>query len=78
MKRQRTPKGDSKSSHKMSMRSHLIRQKGNLLQSNADYIVHQANCCLTDGRAAGVAKSIFEEWEYSNIYTPQYKNRNRA
>eukprot|EP00392_Amoebophrya_sp_AT5.2_P003901 g3906.t1 len=59
----------------MATRPHLIHVQGDLLKSKADYIVHQANCCLTNGRAAGVAKLIFQKWEYANIYTPEYRDR---
>jgi O-acetyl-ADP-ribose deacetylase (regulator of RNase III) len=39
---------------------------GDLLECDAKYIVHQTNCITT--LAAGIAKSIFTKFPYSNIY----------
>ena len=40
--------------------------EGNLLDSEAKYIVHQANCVSKD--SAGIARAIFDKYPYSNIY----------
>lgn len=39
---------------------------GNLLESKEKYIAHQCNCVST--YAAGLAKQIFDEFPYANIY----------
>ena len=43
----------------------LIR--GDLLDSDATYIVHQCNCMST-GQAAGIAKVIFERFPWADCY----------
>lgn len=40
--------------------------EGNLLNSDAKYIVHQLNCKTF--KSAGLAKQIFTKFSYSNIY----------
>lgn len=55
--------------------SHLIQVKGDLLHSGADYIVHQTNCVANDGKAWGIASSIFKKWPYANIYNGKHTNR---
>jgi O-acetyl-ADP-ribose deacetylase (regulator of RNase III) len=44
---------------------------GNLLDSDAKYIVHQTNCA-SEG-ASGIARDIFMEYPYSNIYLNRRK-----
>ena len=44
---------------------------GDLLQSGADYIVHQTNCVNIHGEAWGIARSIFDRWPHANIYNEE-------
>lgn len=41
--------------------------KGNLLEAKEKYIIHQCNC--TSAYAAGIAKSIFDKYIYSDVYS---------
>lgn len=43
---------------------------GDLLQATEQYIAHQVNC-VTQGSAAGLARSLFKKYPYSDVY----KNR---
>ena len=40
---------------------------GSLLDSAADYIVHQTNC-MSSGQAAGIARVIFDKFPWANSY----------
>jgi O-acetyl-ADP-ribose deacetylase (regulator of RNase III) len=44
----------------------LIEKDGDLLESDAQYIVHQCNCVSSS--SAGIAKFIFNKYPDSNIY----------
>jgi len=49
----------------------MIYINDSLLNSNEQYIAHQCNC--TTKYAAGLAKTIFQTYPYSNVY--QYRQR---
>jgi O-acetyl-ADP-ribose deacetylase (regulator of RNase III) len=46
--------------------------EGDLLESTAQYIVHQTNC-VSSG-ASGIAKTIFDKWPETNIYKERSDN----
>lgn len=45
----------------------LIEQEGDLLTTDAQYIVQQCNCITT--RSQGLSKLIFSKYPYADIYT---------
>jgi len=46
--------------------------RGDLLESDAKYIVHQTNC-LSDGGAAGLARHLFDKFPYADTYRNREK-----
>lgn len=56
----------------MTEGSLLIFKKGDLLQANEQYIVHQCNCVTK--KAKGLAAAIFEQFPYSNCYVSRTQN----
>ena len=58
----------------MQIREELRKERsvqivtGDLLEAEAEYIVHQTNC-VTDGRAAGLAAAIFDKYPWADIYS---------
>lgn len=44
---------------------------GDLLKSDAQYIVHQCNCVTIKG--ANLSKSVFHKFPFANIYAPREK-----
>jgi O-acetyl-ADP-ribose deacetylase (regulator of RNase III) len=50
----------------------MIHTNENILHSDYQYIAHQCNCVSKN--SAGLAKSIFEKYPYSNIYQNREKN----
>lgn len=42
---------------------------GNLFDTKAKYLVHQANCCST--RAAHLAYDVFKRYPYADVYSPR-------
>ncbi|CAD7925525.1 unnamed protein product [Amoebophrya sp. A120] len=71
----RRPHKFQKSKRIIMTTKQLRETVGDLLQSKAHYIAHQANCRLMDGRAKGVAAGIYEKWEYGNVYWSEYGKR---
>lgn len=53
----------------------LIERKGNLLESDAQYIVHQSNCVTN--KAKHLAESVFNAFPYANIYKPRLQGNYR-
>jgi len=47
--------------------------EGDLLNYDAKYIVHQTNS--TSANASGIARSIFDKFPYSNIYTERLQTK---
>jgi O-acetyl-ADP-ribose deacetylase (regulator of RNase III) len=48
---------------------------GDLLDAQEDYIVHQCNCISTE--AKGLAKQIFDKYDYANSYKNRIKGHNQ-
>jgi O-acetyl-ADP-ribose deacetylase (regulator of RNase III) len=46
---------------------------GNILNSNEKYLVHQTNC-VTKGHASGIAKVLFDKYNYSDCYINREEN----
>lgn len=46
--------------------------RGDLLESDAKYIVHQTNC-ISDGGAAGLARHLFDKFPYADTYRNREK-----
>lgn len=49
--------------------------EGDLLDCNSKYIIHQCNCVTKTGHAAGIAASIFDKFEYANVYIKKYNSQ---
>ncbi len=45
----------------------IINVNGDIFWTSADFITHQANCTST-GSAAGIARAIFDRYQYSDCY----------
>ena len=52
------------------MSDHYQLIEGNLLDSEATFIVHQTNCMSTGG-AGGLAKVLFAKFPHADCYTPR-------
>lgn len=49
----------------------MLIEKGDLLQSKADFIAHQCNCITT--KSKGLSSLIFEKFPYADIYSSRTK-----
>ena len=56
----------------LAVPSNLIKIKGDLIDSDCQYIAHQCNCVTTYGK--GLSKTIFDRYPYANIYGPRVFN----
>jgi O-acetyl-ADP-ribose deacetylase (regulator of RNase III) len=55
------------------MNKNLIIENGDILDTDATYIVHQCNAVTP--QASGLAKAIFDKFEYANIYSSRRISR---